>query len=99
MSIICLLETSSQITETTSWWGDLRQGMIDLAAEVIQKLPESPIYTALNQVGGNPVSNWMPFVNWFVPFGTISGILAAWCTCVAAYYIYQIVLRWIKVIE
>ena len=94
-----ILETSSQITETTSWWGDLRQGMIDLAAEVIQKLPESPIYTALQQSGGNPVQNWMGFVNWFVPFGTLSNILSLWCGCVAAYYIYQIVLRWIKVIE
>lgn len=38
-------------------------------------------------------------VNWFIPIGTFVSILEGWLVCVAVYYAYQIVLRWIKVIE
>lgn len=86
-------------SETTSWWGDLRQSMIDLAYQVIEKLPESPIVAGLRELEGNPIADWMPFVNWFVPFRAITNILSVWATAVALYYLYQIVLRWIKVIE
>lgn len=86
-------------TDSGSWWMDLRQSMIDLAAEVIQKFPESPIYAAVQDAGANPVQSWMAFVNWFVPFRALSNILAVWCSAIAIYYIYQIVLRWVKVIE
>ena len=89
--------TASQ--QTTSWWGDLKQSMIDIAAVLISKLPESPIVSALNEAGGNPVASWMPFVNWFVPFQSIVRILGVWTAGIAIYYLVQIVLRWVKVIE
>lgn len=38
-------------------------------------------------------------MNWFVPVGTFVGILETWLAGVAIYYVYQIVLRWVKVIE
>lgn len=85
--------------ETTSWWGDLKQGMIDVAAEVIQKLPESPIVKGLDLAGDFPIEEWMPFVNWFIPFRTLLTILGFWLSAVALYYLVQIVLRWVKVIE
>lgn len=90
---------SAASQETTPWWGDLKQGMIDVAAELIQKLPESPIVTALGEAGSNPIQQWMPYVNWFVPFGTIIRILGVWASAVGIYYLVQIVLRWVKVIE
>lgn len=82
-----------------SWWSDLRQGMIDVAQQVIEKLPESPIVAGLREIGGNPVQQWMGYVNWFVPFREILTILGIWLSAVAIYYLFQIVLRWIKVIE
>ncbi len=42
---------------------------------------------------------WLQFVNWFIPVGTFVSIFEAWLFGVGVYYIYQIVLRWIKVIE
>lgn len=98
IKLLCLLSSASPET-TTSWWGDLRQSMIDLASQVIMKLPESPIVAGLGEAGSSPIDDWMPMVNWFVPFGTLLTILGVWLSAVAVYYLFQIVLRWIKVIE
>ena len=38
-------------------------------------------------------------VNWFVPVNSFVSILETWLVAVGIYYVYQIVLRWIKVIE
>ena len=32
-------------------------------------------------------------------FNSFVAILEAWLSCVAVYYVYQVVLRWVKVIE
>ena len=99
-SLMILMEAAAAASqETTSWWGDLKQGMIDVAAELIQKLPESPIVQGLEMAGPFPVAEWMPFINWFVPFRTLFAILGFWVTGVSVYYLVQIVLRWVKVIE
>ena len=97
--MIRLLLDAADPTPSTSWWGDLKQGMIDVAVEVIEKLPESPIVSALGEAGSSPVDSWMPYVNWFVPFRSIVGILATWSAAVGVYYLVQIILRWVKVIE
>lgn len=39
------------------------------------------------------------WLNWFFPVGACVKILAVWVTCVMTYYIYTVVLRWLKVIE
>lgn len=101
-SIILFLsgEAGAQTSQqTTSWWGDLKQGMIDVASAAIQKLPESPIVTALREIGGSPVQEWMGYVNWFVPFAHIVRILGVWAAAIGVYYLVQIILRWAKVIE
>ena len=84
---------------TGSWWTDLRQGTVDLAENIIKLLPESPIVSGLEAAETFSFSQWLPFVNWFVPFGTILQITGVWLTAIALYYVYQIVLRWVKVIE
>ena len=45
------------------------------------------------------IYDWLQMVNWFIPINTFIGILEGWLSCVAVYYVYQVVLRWIKVIE
>lgn len=97
--ILFLTAAAPDPSPSTSWWGDLKQGMIDVAAELIQKLPESPIVQALGEAGSSPVDAWMPMVNWFVPFRQIVSILAVWSAAVGIYYLVQIILRWVKVIE
>ena len=76
----------------------LSDTLVSLAVSVIELFPASP-FTVLDELSSSDVYEWLRMVNWFIPIGTFVSILEAWLTCVAVYYVYQIVLRWIKVIE
>ena len=76
----------------------LSDALVDLAVSIVELFPASP-FTVLDELGNSEVYEWLRMVNWFLPIGTFVSILEAWLTCVAVYYVYQIVLRWIKVIE
>lgn len=76
----------------------LSDTLVSFAVSVVELFPASP-FTVLDELGNSEVYEWLRMVNWFVPVGTFVSILEAWLVCVAAYYVYQIVLRWIKVIE
>lgn len=76
----------------------LSDTLVDLAVSVIEIFPASP-FGILDELSGSVAYEWLQFLNWFIPVGTFVSIFEAWLTGVAIYYIYQIVLRWIKVIE
>lgn len=66
---------------------------------VLGFLPDSP-FKMLDEL--TPVSNLLKilsYVNWFIPIYTFVGILEGWLVCVAVYYVYQVVLRWLRAIE
>lgn len=58
-------------------------------------LPDSPFTSIIDTVKN---LDYLPYLNWFVPVGTILGIGSAWLACIGVYYIYQVILRWAKVI-
>lgn len=61
-------------------------GLIDL-------LPQSPfqdIYSTLNVVGDG-----LGWLNWFVPVGTLLGIMTVWLVAIAGYYLYKALLHWV----
>lgn len=76
----------------------LSDALVGFAVSVIELFPASP-FTILDELSNSEVYEWLRMVNWFIPIGTFVGILEGWLVCVAAYYVYQIVLRWVKVIE
>ncbi|WP_295761238.1 hypothetical protein [uncultured Oscillibacter sp.] len=76
----------------------LSDTLVSFAVSVIELFPASP-FTVLDEIGNSEVYEWLRMVNWFVPVGTFVGILETWLAGVAIYYVYQIVLRWVKVIE
>lgn len=76
----------------------LSDPLVSFAVSVVELFPVSP-FTVLDELGNSEVYEWLRMVNWFIPIGTFVSILEAWLVCVALYYMYQIVLRWIKVIE
>lgn len=73
--------------------------LVTLALQVIELFPASPLQPLIASLSNSAVADWLGYVNWFIPVGTMLGILATWLTCIAAYYVYQIIMRWIKVIE
>lgn len=76
----------------------LNDALVSFAVSVIELFPASP-FSVLDELSNSQVYEWLRMLNWFIPIGTFVGILEAWLTGIAVYYVYQIVLRWIKVIE
>ena len=79
-------------------WDALSDALVSMAVSVIRLFPASP-FGILDSLSGTVAYEWLQFLNWFIPVGTFVGILEAWLSGIAIYYIYQIVLRWVKVIE
>lgn len=66
---------------------------------ILSLLPDSPfkILDSLDPTG--EIVTWLGMVNWFVPVYSFVGILEGWLVCIAIYYVYQVVLRWLNAIE
>lgn len=58
-------------------------------------LPTSPFST----IDLSSIEKYIGYLNYCVPVGKIVQILVVWCSCIGLYYLYQIALRWIKVVE
>lgn len=66
------------------------------SAYLVSFLPTSPFRSVINQIHDIP---YLSFINWFLPIDFCVGVLMAWTTAIAVYYMYMIVLRWVKAIE
>ncbi len=62
---------------------------------IFSVLPPSPFKLLDN----SPIAKYLPGLNWLLPISEMIVIGEAWLTAIAVYYIYQIVLRWIKAVE
>lgn len=80
-------------------WEALSDVLVAFALNVINLLPESPFVMLDDMLLNDYWGDLLGFVNWFIPFGTFISITETWLTGVAVYYVYQIALRWVKVIE
>lgn len=59
-------------------------------------LPNSPFLKLSNNFG---ISEYMPYLSWLLPIKFMIGILAVWLSAMSIYYIYSVVMRWIKLID
>lgn len=62
---------------------------------VFSILPPSPFHLIDNSIIGEYLSG----LNWIVPVDSILALGSAWLSCIAIYFIYQAVMRWIKLIK
>lgn len=58
-------------------------------------LPSSPFQAISN----SPISEFLGTMNFFIPVSEMLSIGQTWLVCVGGFYLYQIVLRWVKAIE
>lgn len=65
---------------------------------VLSILPNSP-FLDLSRTYDISVAKYMPYLSWFLPIKSMLGILIAWLGCMLIYYIYSVVMRWIKLID
>lgn len=59
---------------------------------VINLLPASPF----NPIDNSVVAPYLAAFNWFVPLNLMVAELEAWLVAVGIFYLYMIILRWIK---
>lgn len=76
----------------------LSDAVVSFAVGIIELFPASP-FGVLDELSGSIAYEWLQSLNWFIPVGTFVSIFEAWLSGIAIYYVYQIVLRWVKVIE
>lgn len=74
--------------------------VIDYLITFIQTfLPASPFQAFVELAENSEFGVYLSWVNWFVPVYTFIPILQAWLLCVALYYAFSIILRWLNVID
>ena len=62
---------------------------------VLKLLPTSPFTSFIEACSDMPYLGWL---NWFIPVGQMIAVGEAWLVAIALFYMYSIVLRWIKAI-
>lgn len=84
----------------------LTDGIIEILINIVNLLPESPFATIFDGlVNGFPadfpytLAFVLNFLNWLFPISAIMELFSAWLFAIAIYYVFQIVLRWGKVIS
>lgn len=63
---------------------------------VLALLPHSPFASFLDELEGLP---FLGYLNYFFPVGTCIKIGEAWLVAVGLFYLYSIILRWIRAID
>lgn len=79
---------------------DTFNSIIDMFVElidwVLNLLPKSPFTSVIDAISDIP---YLSTLNWFIPISTFVALGQIWLTAVGIYYLYSILLRWIKAIK
>lgn len=80
--------------------------LIEYLIVLVEFLPESPFTSLMESIqssfpADSPVSLpvMLNYLNWLVPVGSMLELTATWLFAVTVYYIYQIPLRWGRLIR
>ena len=75
------------------------QGILNIFGGIlgflINVFPTSP-FVLLDKTG---YSDFIAKINYFIPFYEFIAIMEAWLVCIAIYYLYSALARWVKMIE
>lgn len=66
-----------------------------LIDQLLLLLPTSPFSDFVAQFSSLP---WLGVLNWFFPVRQCLLVMAAWLAAITLFYLYSIVMRWVKLI-
>ena len=75
-----------------SWLAEL---LTEFGGMIVNALPRSPVSRYLDAIEELP---YLEYVNWFIPVSSILVVCETWLVCIGIYYLYSIILRWIRAI-
>ncbi len=79
---------------------DLFNGIMSVLNEVLNYvfsfLPESPFASILDSIGEIP---YLSYITYFIPVDKLISATLIWLGAISVFYLYQIILRWVKAIN
>lgn len=63
---------------------------------ILNLLPHSPFTKIIDNIEDLP---YLEYINWFIPFDLMIDVTLIWLGAVGLYYLYMIILRWVKAID
>lgn len=66
---------------------------------VFSLLPNSPFLALDTMMFSYGIDKYLGYLAWLIPIKTILFILISWLGCMLIYYVYSVVMRWIKLID
>lgn len=66
-----------------------------IGKHIAELLPTSPFRQFLDEFSNLP---YLGYLNWLIPVKAITIVMAAWLASITVFYLYSIVMRWLKVI-
>ena len=63
---------------------------------VLSKLPQAAFVTYIDALSNIP---FLKHLNYFIPVSTFIGIGEAWLVAIGLFYLYSIIMRWIRMIS
>lgn len=79
----------------SSIWDWLCGFLSDCLEFLVDFLPDSPF----KLLDYTPIQPYLKYINWVIPLDFIVNVLSAWLICISTYYVWSVVLRWIKAID
>lgn len=73
----------------------LLEKLADFGNTLLSVLPKSPFSDLLNSFADMPFMGW---INWIFPIREFIYIGSLWLACITTFYLYSIIMRWIKAI-
>lgn len=67
-----------------------------IVAVILTLLPDDPFKAFIDNIA---ISPYLSAINWIIPVGTFVTISTAWVAAIGVFYVYQLVLRWAKVVS
>ncbi len=79
----------------TSIFNALKNFLISTINVFLAFLPDCPFEKYIQATVDNDV---LKYINWFIPVQDFIAIGEAWLVSIGVFYLYQVILRWLKII-
>ena len=81
-----------------SFLSNFIDGFNDICNELFQAIIILLPYSPFHDFELNPIfTDFLGYLNYYIPFDKLLQIMAAWLGCIVIYYTYQLILRHLKV--
>lgn len=74
---------------------DITQAFGGLVQTLLSVLPTSPFRGFISTLGRLP---FLGVLNWFFPVSECVALCGAWLVAISLFYVYSVVMRWVKLI-